>query len=270
MHRGAGDGACRMANLETDVPQHVQHLLDHLFDIRMVGRTTARRIVQEHDVDVGIGTKFATTIAANRQERNRHARLGMRLAIVFMRSLEHVAQDNVHELRPTLGGFASPCAGLVQHPQAMFFDLEKLLINVQDFGRTGPGLQDKPLFGMPQYLIQIALLGHGAHHTGRNTRRQGEMPPLQVFRHQRATNSPFCNPLSVDRRLLWAIVTAQFFSHEEGAKMTLRHRKQNPLADILRSQQEEIKKYKWIESEKLGKDIGWEKASQEWLHKHFP
>lgn len=52
--------------------------------------------------------------------------------------------------------------------------------------------------------------------------------------------------------------------------MTLRHRKQDPLADVLRSQQEEIKKYKWIESEKLGKDIGWEKASQEWLHKHFP
>jgi hypothetical protein len=52
--------------------------------------------------------------------------------------------------------------------------------------------------------------------------------------------------------------------------MTLRHRKQDPLADVFRSQQEEIKKYKWIESEKLGKDIGWERASQEWLQKHFP
>ncbi len=52
--------------------------------------------------------------------------------------------------------------------------------------------------------------------------------------------------------------------------MTLRHRKQDPLADVFRSQQEEIKKYKWIESEKLGRDIGWERASQEWLHKHFP
>ena len=52
--------------------------------------------------------------------------------------------------------------------------------------------------------------------------------------------------------------------------MTLRHRKQDPLADVFRSQQEEIKKYKWIESEKLGRDIGWERASQEWLEKHFP
>jgi len=52
--------------------------------------------------------------------------------------------------------------------------------------------------------------------------------------------------------------------------MTLRHRKQDPLADVFRSQQEEIKKYKWIESEKAGRDIGWERASREWLQKHFP
>jgi len=52
--------------------------------------------------------------------------------------------------------------------------------------------------------------------------------------------------------------------------MTLRHKTKDPLAEINRSQQEEIKRYKWIESEKLGKDIGWEQARQEWLAKHFP
>ena len=52
--------------------------------------------------------------------------------------------------------------------------------------------------------------------------------------------------------------------------MTLRHRKKDPLADVFRSQHEEIKKYKWIESEKVGRDIGWERAAQEWLQKHFP
>ncbi len=52
--------------------------------------------------------------------------------------------------------------------------------------------------------------------------------------------------------------------------MTLRHRKQDPLAEINQSQQEEIKKYKWIESEKAGRDIGWERARREWLAKHFP
>jgi hypothetical protein len=52
--------------------------------------------------------------------------------------------------------------------------------------------------------------------------------------------------------------------------MTLRHRIPKPLAEIIRSQQEEIKKYKWIESEKAGQDIGWERACREWLQKYFP
>jgi hypothetical protein len=46
--------------------------------------------------------------------------------------------------------------------------------------------------------------------------------------------------------------------------------KTDPLVEILQSQQEEIKKYKWIESEKAGHDIGWECAAHEWSHKHFP
>jgi hypothetical protein len=52
--------------------------------------------------------------------------------------------------------------------------------------------------------------------------------------------------------------------------MTQRSRKQDPLVDIVRSQREEIKKYKWIESEKAGRDIGWERATREWMQKYFP
>lgn len=51
--------------------------------------------------------------------------------------------------------------------------------------------------------------------------------------------------------------------------MTKRYRQPDPLAEINRSQQEEIEKYKWIESEKEGVDIGWDRARQEWLDKHF-
>jgi len=29
-------------------------------------------------------------------------------------------------------------------------------------------------------------------------------------------------------------------------------------------------KYKWIESEKVGRDIGWDRAWREWMQKHFP
>ena len=52
--------------------------------------------------------------------------------------------------------------------------------------------------------------------------------------------------------------------------MTLNRRYKDPLAEFDRSTAEEIKKYKWIESEKAGRDIGWERAQQEWLQNHFP
>jgi hypothetical protein len=44
----------------------------------------------------------------------------------------------------------------------------------------------------------------------------------------------------------------------------------NLLADeLIRSQREEIEKYRWIESEKAGRDIGWKRASEEWKQRHF-
>ena len=42
-----------------------------------------------------------------------------------------------------------------------------------------------------------------------------------------------------------------------------------PLAELLASQHEAIAQYKWIESERLGYDIGWTRASDEWFAKHF-
>ena len=51
--------------------------------------------------------------------------------------------------------------------------------------------------------------------------------------------------------------------------MTLRYRGFDPLVEMERSQLVEIEKYKWIESEKAGCDIGWDRAQEEWLNKHF-
>ena len=42
-----------------------------------------------------------------------------------------------------------------------------------------------------------------------------------------------------------------------------------PLAELLRSQRGEIAMYKWIESERLGFDIGWDRATSEWFDHHF-
>ena len=43
----------------------------------------------------------------------------------------------------------------------------------------------------------------------------------------------------------------------------------NSLDEILRDQQAEINKYKWIESERAGRDIGWDRAQQEWMLNHL-
>ena len=50
-------------------------------------------------------------------------------------------------------------------------------------------------------------------------------------------------------------------------KERLEHK--NPLAELIRSQREEVESYRWIESEKLGRDIGWKRASDEWREKYF-
>jgi hypothetical protein len=50
--------------------------------------------------------------------------------------------------------------------------------------------------------------------------------------------------------------------------MEQRYEDIDSLATIIRSQREEIQKYRWIESEKVGYDIGFERAEQEWRRQH--
>jgi hypothetical protein len=40
-----------------------------------------------------------------------------------------------------------------------------------------------------------------------------------------------------------------------------------PMIELLASQNDEIAKYKWFESQRLGRDIGWRTASDEWFEK---
>lgn len=50
--------------------------------------------------------------------------------------------------------------------------------------------------------------------------------------------------------------------------MKLRHEVNDPIAAMLRSRNAEIEKYRWIESERLGYDIGREQAEREWYRRH--
>lgn len=41
------------------------------------------------------------------------------------------------------------------------------------------------------------------------------------------------------------------------------------LQELIRAEQEEIAKHRWIESEKAGRDIGEQQALEDWLQHHF-
>lgn len=88
--------------------------------------------------------------------------------------------------------------------------------------------------------------------------------PNPLFRHQIVTYAGVAFGLNI------GYCPRKLFTSKEGVEMTLNRRYQDPLAEFDRSTAEEIQKYKWIESEKAGQDIGWERARQEWLQKHFP
>jgi hypothetical protein len=50
--------------------------------------------------------------------------------------------------------------------------------------------------------------------------------------------------------------------------MKQRYEDIDSLAMVIRSQREEIQKHRWIESEKVGHDIGWQRAELEWRRQH--
>ncbi len=43
----------------------------------------------------------------------------------------------------------------------------------------------------------------------------------------------------------------------------------HPIVELIWTQQDEIEKFKWIESERRNEDIGWERAVREWCQKHY-
>src|ERR1043166_128229 len=171
--------------------------------------------------------------------------------------VENVAQHHIHDLRPALGDLASAGLRAMCHAQPVFLDLQELLVQVQDFGGTGTGLQNQPFFGVAKHFVEVPLLGHAAHNTEL-------LPHRQDGTACKPSHSAgcFCAKLGYALR--------DVTPHKEGVSMTQRSRKQDPLVEIVRSQQEEIKKYKWIESEKIRRDIGWERAIREWMHKDAP
>jgi hypothetical protein len=57
--------------------------------------------------------------------------------------------------------------------------------------------------------------------------------------------------------------------HAHAWRSSLRAQGLASIVELIWSQQDEIEKLKWIESEQRGGDIGWERAVREWSQKHY-
>jgi hypothetical protein len=57
-------------------------------------------------------------------------------------------------------------------------------------------------------------------------------------------------------------------SHPESEKSSREFVKQSSLYQEFLAEREEILKHKWLESERLGHDIGFERALLDWIRKH--
>ena len=123
-----------MANLETDVPQEIEHLLHHLLDVW--GNFLPAVGVKKHHIDVAARIEFAAAVAAQRQERERGRgstcfESGKRIG-----GGKDMAQQHIHDFRAARANFSTTTARLMPEPQSMFFDAKKLLVERKDFGRT--------------------------------------------------------------------------------------------------------------------------------------
>ena len=57
-------------------------------------------------------------------------------------------------------------------------------------------------------------------------------------------------------------------SNEPGSGQSSDFVKQSPLYQEFLAEREEIQRHKWLESERLGYDIGFERALLDWIRKH--
>ena len=85
-----------MTDLETDVPEKIEHLLD---DVRSVGRDSfAIIIVQEHHVHVARWILFAATVSAEREQTERSRRESFLLTRESVSRGKNVLQKNIDQV----------------------------------------------------------------------------------------------------------------------------------------------------------------------------
>src|ERR1700736_2490772 len=125
-----------MPDFESDVPEQIENLLRHLFDI--IRNSTGGPAVQQHHIDIAGWIELAPPISTERDERQRTFGEFARSAYGGGACRENMAQQNIDKVDAARADFPATAARLMFQAQSMFLDFEELLIYRKNFSGTLP------------------------------------------------------------------------------------------------------------------------------------
>ncbi len=122
-----------MADFESNIPEQIEDLFDHLRGIRR--DAGAVLIVEEHHIHVAKGIEFPAAVTAERHHRQRSGGGAFVLLREARGRREDVAQHDVNQLDPERANFPAASSGLMNQTKPVFLDLQEFLVKRQSFRR---------------------------------------------------------------------------------------------------------------------------------------
>src|SRR5437868_3667728 len=136
-----------MADLESDVPEQIENLLGHRFDVR---RNSIA--MKEHHVHVAERVQLAATISAQSHQSQR----GLGRVNACCGSAEDIPYNHIDQFGSPGADLAPAATGLMLQSKPMFLQLKKALVSRQNFGRALFPADRKLVLGMGQYFLQVS------------------------------------------------------------------------------------------------------------------
>ena len=123
-----------MADFESDIPEEIEDLFDHLRGVRRDARSVF--VVEKHYVHVAEGIEFTAAVTTERH----HRKWSGGGAFVLLREArgrrEDVAQHDVNQLDTERTNFPASSSGLMTQAKPVFLDFQELLVKRQSFRRS--------------------------------------------------------------------------------------------------------------------------------------
>ncbi len=154
---GLGDeflhGARGVSDLKTDVPEHVENVLDDVVHLARVLRSVVG--IEKKNVDVAVGIEFAPAESPHGQQGDARRGVHMRAQMGFPRAVPKMAQHDGDNVGALVAKFASAFAVDVFELEPVVLQFQKAAVNIEQIGRPQMGLVDQFPFGVAQNLFKI-------------------------------------------------------------------------------------------------------------------